>query len=120
MKTFETWFNGEMGHIPNELCLPLDVAANFKLWARKAFVAGMDEAPSLLASATDLLNSWAREMAVKEAHDESDIKGVIDRLWTELSTEMSRSAQKGALLRQMLKETPNTSVKRVLDAIEGK
>lgn len=78
------------------------------------------EALSLLASATDLLNSWAREMAVKEAHDESDIKGVIDRLWNELSTEMSRSAQKGALLRQMLKDTPNTSVEHVLDAIEGR
>lgn len=77
-------------------------------------------ARSLLASATDLLNSWAREMAVKEAHDESDIKGVIDRLWSELSTEMSRSAQKGALLRQILKDSPNLSVQNVLEAIEGK
>ena len=78
------------------------------------------ERTGLLASATDLLNSWAREIAVKEAYDELDIKGVIDRLWNELSTEMSHSAQKGALLRQMLKDTPNASVEHVLDAIEGK
>jgi hypothetical protein len=78
-----------------------------------------ENALSLLASATDLLNSWAREMAVKEAHDESDIKGVIDRLWNELSTEMSRSTQKGALIRQMLKDSPNPSVQNVLEAIEG-
>lgn len=79
-----------------------------------------DDRDSLLASATDLLNSWAREMAVKEAHDESEIKEVIDRLWNELSTEMSRSFQKSTLLRSILKETPNASVEHVLDAIEGK
>ena len=78
------------------------------------------ERTGLLASATDLLNSWAREMSIQEAHDELDIKGVIDRLWSALSTEMSRSAQKSALLRQMLKDAPNASVEHVLEAIEGK
>lgn len=48
-----------------------------------------DENASLLASATDLLNSWAREMHVQEAYNEQDIKGVIDRLWSELSTRLS-------------------------------
>lgn len=44
-----------------------------------------DEANSTLASATDLLNSWAREMQVPEAYNESDIKGVIERLWSNVS-----------------------------------
>jgi|SRR3990172_2790663 len=44
----------------------------------------------LLASATDLLNSWARETGVQEARSESDIKGVIDRLWSHLSTRLHR------------------------------
>ena len=47
-----------------------------------------DEAESLLASATDLLNSWAREMQVEQAHDEKDIRGVIDRLWSALSSRL--------------------------------
>ena len=92
----------------------LDTIVHF----RQLFLNEM-ERTSLLASATDLLNSWAREMAVKEAHDEKDIKGVIDRLWNELSTEMSRSAQKGALARQMLASHPNESFGNVLLAIEG-
>jgi len=46
------------------------------------------DADSLLASATDLLNSWAREMSVAEARDEKDIKGVIDRLWSEISSRL--------------------------------
>lgn len=75
-----------------------------------------DEALSLLASATDLLNSWAREMAVKEAHDESDIKGVIDRLWNELSTEMSRSVQERALLRQMFKDSRTLTAEESIDS----
>lgn len=44
-----------------------------------------NDALSLLASATDLLNSWAREMGVQEARTEDDIKGVINRLWDGIS-----------------------------------
>src|ERR1019366_1668339 len=47
-----------------------------------------DERASLLASATDLLNSWAREMGVHEAQTEADIKPVIDRLWSTLSIQL--------------------------------
>jgi hypothetical protein len=45
----------------------------------------INDALSLLASATDLLNSWAREMGVQEARTENDIKGVINRLWDGIS-----------------------------------
>lgn len=40
-----------------------------------------DESESLLASTTDLLNSWAREYEVHEAPNEKGIKGVVNRLW---------------------------------------
>jgi hypothetical protein len=50
-----------------------------------------DDAESLLASATDMLNTWAREMSVLEARDEKDIKGVIDRLWNELSSRLHKA-----------------------------
>lgn len=53
-----------------------------------------NDALSLLASATDLLNSWAREMSVREAYNEQDIKGVVDRLWSAISTRMSSSDAK--------------------------
>jgi hypothetical protein len=48
---------------------------------------------SLLASATDLLNTWAREMSVEQARTPDDIRGVIDRLWSELSTRLFRPTQ---------------------------
>lgn len=53
------------------------------------------EALSLLASATDLLNSWAREMGVQEAKTEADIKGVIDRLWSETSKRLFSTTELG-------------------------
>jgi hypothetical protein len=40
------------------------------------------EARSLLASATDSLNTWARESGVSEAVNEKSIHEVIDRLWS--------------------------------------
>jgi hypothetical protein len=46
----------------------------------------------LLASATDLLNSWAREMSVVEARNEEDIVRLIDRLWSELSQRIHSAA----------------------------
>jgi hypothetical protein len=39
-----------------------------------------DAAESALAIATDLANSWAREVHVEEAENEAGLKGVIDRL----------------------------------------
>jgi hypothetical protein len=48
-------------------------------------IIGYDDALSLLASTTDLLNSWARETQVKEAYNEWEIKEVVDRLWSEIS-----------------------------------
>lgn len=50
------------------------------------------EAEGLLASATDLLNMWARESGVLEAGTEADIKGVIDRLWTRHSLTLRAKA----------------------------
>lgn len=47
------------------------------------------DARCLLASATDLLNSWAREVGVQEAKDIRDIRGVADRLWSELSSRLA-------------------------------
>ncbi len=41
-----------------------------------------DEARSLLASTTDLMNTCAREWSVPESHDESGIKQLFDRIWT--------------------------------------
>lgn len=40
-----------------------------------------DEAQSLLAAATDLLNSWARERSIREACCEKEILKLINRLW---------------------------------------
>ena len=63
------------------------------------------ESDSLLASATDLVNSWAREMGVQEAHDEKDIKGVTDRLWSELSRRLFAPDERVAAARaQALEE----------------
>jgi hypothetical protein len=45
-----------------------------------------NDAERLLASATDLLNTWAREMSVEQARTPEDIRGVIDRLWSAMST----------------------------------
>ena len=49
---------------------------------------------SLLASATDLLNSWARESGVVKAPGPDNIKDVINRLWATLSERLYGS-QKG-------------------------
>ena len=67
----------------------------------KTQIIGYDDALSLLASATDLLNSWAREMQVREAYNEWEIKEVVDRLWSELSTRLF--ADKYAKLEEGLK-----------------
>ena len=47
----------------------------------KRLRAERDEAQSLLASTTDLLNSWARDTYVQEAKSEASIKDVVTRLW---------------------------------------
>ena len=44
-----------------------------------------DEVDAVLASATDLANSWAREVSVAEAQDERELCSVIDRLWSKTS-----------------------------------
>lgn len=49
---------------------------------------GLRDSDSLLASATDLLNSWARESSVREAETPEGIVGVIDRLWSALSVRL--------------------------------
>lgn len=51
----------------------------------------MDKAEGELASATDLANSWARELGVQEAHNETDLKGVIERLWSKLSVRVNKA-----------------------------
>jgi hypothetical protein len=58
-----------------------------------------NEALSLLASTTDLLNSWAREMQIVEAYDEKDIKNVVDRLWSNLSARLFRLEAESVILR---------------------
>ncbi len=42
-----------------------------------------NDALSQLASVTDLLNIWAREAGVAEAYNESEVKQVVGRLWTD-------------------------------------
>lgn len=44
-----------------------------------------DEARWQLAAATDLANSWARELGMKEAPTEAGLRDLIDRLWAECS-----------------------------------
>ena len=46
-----------------------------------------DEVDAVLASATDLANSWARELGVSEARNELDLGQLIDRLWAKTSTD---------------------------------
>lgn len=48
----------------------------------------LDEAESELASATDLANSWAREMGISESPDVYGLKQLIDRLWTACTLRM--------------------------------
>lgn len=57
-----------------------------------------DDALSLLASTTDLLNSWAREASVQEAHNEKEIREVVDRLWSTLSERIGSLKAKLTLL----------------------
>lgn len=59
------------------------------------------DAQSQLASATDLANSWARESHVREARDESDLRGVIDRLWSRMSVELSKGREAVAMIAQV-------------------
>ena len=47
-----------------------------------------DEARSLLASATDLLNTQARERGVVESKTEADIQALIGRLWDYWATSL--------------------------------
>lgn len=54
-----------------------------------------DTAESLLTRATDLLNTWARESGVQEAASPSEIKDVVDRLWSALSVRQARQALGG-------------------------
>jgi len=66
------------------------------------------ELESAAASATDLANSWARELGVPEAANESGLKGVIDRLWSAASVrihqgicaklELAEARKAGALI----------------------
>jgi hypothetical protein len=51
-----------------------------------------ERAEMFLASATDLLNSWARESGVKEAESPEEICGVIDRLWSHTSTQLHKQS----------------------------
>lgn len=56
------------------------------------------DSASLLASATDLLNTQAREAGVIEARDERSIKTVIDALWNDAAqTRLQLAAIREAL-----------------------
>lgn len=46
----------------------------------------LDAAQEILASTTDLANSWAREYGVPEAATESELHKLIDRLWANQSS----------------------------------
>ena len=48
----------------------------------------LDDAEWLLASTTDLLNSWARELGVAESERKSGIRLLADRIWSEVSRRM--------------------------------
>lgn len=58
----------------------------------------LDDAESLLASATDLLNTWAREYGVVEARNEREIKFVISRLWDQVAWRLYRETYDHAKL----------------------
>lgn len=62
------------------------------------------ESASLLASSTDLLNSWARESYVPEASNESEIKALINRLWDAHAASLSAKDQRIAELEARLLE----------------
>lgn len=58
------------------------------LASHEALSAEKWEQGSLLASTTDLLNTWARESNVTEAQNEKGIRDLADRLWSKLSGEL--------------------------------
>ena|SRR5689334_16067110 len=57
------------------------VANETNIEIQRKFQQERDDAESLLASATDLLNSWAREWGVVETFNEQGIKVLINELW---------------------------------------
>lgn len=71
--------------------------------AREKAEADKHEARRYLASVTDFANAWAREDGVQEAHDELDLHGVIDRIWSKMSArrvaaEAELAEERGRLL----------------------
>jgi len=52
----------------------------------------------LMASATDLANSWAREIGVEESQQIEGLAKLIDRLWTRNSLQITENAEKAWLL----------------------
>lgn len=68
---------------------------------RETIRANMHDAEGLLASATDLLNSWAREHSVTEARCEENIKQVINGLWDRTMEYHQRATTAETALREM-------------------
>lgn len=57
--------------------------------------AAIDRAMGVLASTTDLANSWAREIGVMEANNEYELKEVVDRIWSRTSSRFLEERQAG-------------------------
>lgn len=55
----------------------------------------IDRAMAVLASTTDLANSWAREIGVMEANNEYELKEVVDRIWSRASSRFLQERQAG-------------------------
>lgn len=71
-----------------DLIVAMHEALPALLASHEALSAEKWEQGSLLASTTDLLNTWARESNVTEAQNEKGIRDLADRLWSKLSGEL--------------------------------
>ncbi len=61
-----------------------------------------DEARSMLASCTDLANSWAREHSVPEARDERTLQQLIAGLWNEMMRKLGASRERLAAAQERI------------------
>lgn len=78
------------------------LAANWKRIA--ALEAQLAEAQGIIASSTDLANTWARELGVQEDIDGKGLQRLIDRIWSEASGKWGKVLDRTAELEVQLAE----------------
>jgi len=69
----------------------------------RAQLEAQSDAEGMLASCTDLANSWARESGVAEAERESDLKALIDRLWSHWTLRLEAQSRDAARLVKIMR-----------------